>query len=230
MSQVRDGVQRYNKFFAVFKPKLMLKEGEHKVLFKSRSYGDCLKFKAKWDKENNFINTFMVTDIEDYIDKAFYVHGGEIYYKVNTPKYLIGDKLKGSYTPYGYKETRLSKGYSCLYHRLVWRIAYGEYPKGDIDHINGVRDDNRLENLRDVSSYENSRNKAIRRENTTGVSGVWYINSLGKFRSVIVNQDGDRVYLYFGYDFFEAVCKRKSAEIRFGYHENHSRRENVYSR
>ena len=39
-------------------------------------------------------------------------------------------------------------------HRLAWLYVYGEWPKGQIDHINGIRDDNRIENLRDVTNRE----------------------------------------------------------------------------
>ena len=46
-----------------------------------------------------------------------------------------------------------------LGHRLAWLIYYGENPKYDIDHINGIKTDNRIENLRDVTRRENSLNK-----------------------------------------------------------------------
>ena len=48
-------------------------------------------------------------------------------------------------------------------HRLVWFYHYRKIPEGQIDHINGVRDDNRIENLRDVSARENSRNAKTHR-------------------------------------------------------------------
>lgn len=43
-------------------------------------------------------------------------------------------------------------------HRLVWKAVTGQDPIGVIDHINGVRDDNRFENLRDVTPEENAFN------------------------------------------------------------------------
>lgn len=49
-----------------------------------------------------------------------------------------------------------------LAHRLAWLYVYGEFPKNQIDHINRVKTDNRIENLRDVTSAENLKN----RENT----------------------------------------------------------------
>lgn len=44
-------------------------------------------------------------------------------------------------------------------HRLAWLIHYGEWPKGHIDHINGIRDDNRICNLRVVTNKINCQNK-----------------------------------------------------------------------
>ncbi len=58
-------------------------------------------------------------------------------------------------------------------HRLAWAIATGAFPSGVIDHINGVKTDNRLCNLRDVSMSENQHNKKrAQRNNKSGFLGV----------------------------------------------------------
>jgi hypothetical protein len=44
-------------------------------------------------------------------------------------------------------------------HRVVWLYIYGTWPKGQLDHINGNKSDNRINNLREVSNKENCRNK-----------------------------------------------------------------------
>lgn len=46
-------------------------------------------------------------------------------------------------------------------HRLIWMYVYGDWPKGEIDHINGIRSDNRISNLRDVTRIQNSQNKKV---------------------------------------------------------------------
>lgn len=50
-------------------------------------------------------------------------------------------------------------GKSYYAHRLAWLIHYGEWPAGDIDHINRDKGDNRIANLRDVSRKENCNNR-----------------------------------------------------------------------
>jgi hypothetical protein len=59
-------------------------------------------------------------------------------------------------------------------HRLVWLWAHSEWPPDDIDHINGNRDDNRFSNLRLASRTQNNANSQVRRDNTSGVKGVYW--------------------------------------------------------
>jgi len=56
-------------------------------------------------------------------------------------------------------------------HRLVWLYEYGYFPK-EIDHINGIRTDNRLENLREVSRSQNNWNSKTNSVNTSGHKGI----------------------------------------------------------
>ena len=50
-------------------------------------------------------------------------------------------------------------------HRLAWLYMLGEWPKRVIDHVNGIRSDNRWSNLRDVSHSENQQNRRGRNSN-----------------------------------------------------------------
>jgi len=66
-----------------------------------------------------------------------------------------------------------------LSHRLAWLYVYGKWPDRQIDHINRIRDDNRIQNLRDVHGVVNANNKGNYRNNTTGFKGVTIKN--GRF-------------------------------------------------
>jgi len=57
-------------------------------------------------------------------------------------------------------------------HRLAWLYVHGELPKNEIDHINHIRDDNRIINLRCVTRSENNRNMSRLNTNTSGFTGV----------------------------------------------------------
>lgn len=59
-----------------------------------------------------------------------------------------------------------------LAHRIAWLIAYGEFPNSEIDHENGVPDDNRLSNLRTATRSQNGSNRRLHSNNTSGFRGV----------------------------------------------------------
>lgn len=64
-------------------------------------------------------------------------------------------------------------GTVCKGHRLAWLCVYGVWPEADIDHINGIRNDNRIANLRCVSGTINTQNKRLGScRNKTGYLGV----------------------------------------------------------
>jgi hypothetical protein len=75
-----------------------------------------------------------------------------------------------------------------LAHRLAWLHTHGEWPKGQIDHINGIRSDNRLQNLRDVDLSANAQNQRAAHKNNVscGMLGVTGPTSAGKWRAQIV--------------------------------------------
>lgn len=121
----------------------------------------------------------------------------------------------------GYSAVALM-GVAFLAHRVAWALHYGEWPKGQIDHINGDRRDNRITNLRVVDQTGNSRNAARPRTNKTGVIGVFWEERANRWKAYIT-ADKKRVDLGSHNSFEAAVAARKAAESTFGFHQNHGR-------
>lgn len=107
-------------------------------------------------------------------------------------------------------------------HRVIWLLANREWPANKIDHINGIRDDNRLANLRSVTDTENCKNSRIRSDNTSGVIGVCWSKSSRKWHAQIYLGKRKTHIGYFT-DLAQAIKARKAAEVEFGYHPNHGR-------
>lgn len=105
-------------------------------------------------------------------------------------------------------------------HRLAWLYIHGAFPPGEVDHISHDRSDNRLENLRVVSTAQNAKNRKLYCGNRTGTPGVRFDESRGKWIALI-SHSGRRHNLGRYETLHEAVAARKAAEVKFGYHANH---------
>lgn len=110
-------------------------------------------------------------------------------------------------------------------HRVIWEMVNGPIPAGmEIDHINGVRDDNRLVNLRLVAHRDNMCNKRRYSNNNSGFNGVGFNKKSGKFQARIW-RNGSRVYLGLFGTPEQAHEAYLAAASKLGYHENHGREQ-----
>jgi len=113
-------------------------------------------------------------------------------------------------------------GVRVLAHRLAMFVTSGEWPEGDVDHINGSRDDNRIANLRVVRRFENLQNSKLRSNNTSGVKGVSLRKGTNKWIARLRQNKGP--YLYLGsFDNIEDATKavedaRKRLHGKFANH------------
>lgn len=82
-------------------------------------------------------------------------------------------------------------------HRLVWVYMHGKYPEKFIDHVNGIRSDNRMANLREADMLLNNQNrrKPNKNNHTSQLLGVSIRKSDGKFRARICH---NRKSIYLG--------------------------------
>lgn len=93
----------------------------------------------------------------------------------------------------GYRIIRLNREEMAA-HRLAWLHYYGEWPKGQVDHINCDRADNRIANLRDSTRSQNCANRPRQSNNKSGYKGVSYHKAARKWIACIT-KDGTYHYL-----------------------------------
>lgn len=131
-------------------------------------------------------------------------------------------KKTGSKNNCGYININVNnKTYSA--HRLAWLYVHGDWPK-NIDHVNHIRHDNRLVNLRNVTHKENRRNSSLISTNKSGVNGVHWNKNTNKWIACIFMRNGENIesiHLGSHLDKFEAICARMSANNKHGFHKNH---------
>jgi hypothetical protein len=99
----------------------------------------------------------------------------------------------GSLHPNGYR-TIWFDGKHEMEHRVAWFLHYGQWPDGMIDHVNGVKTDNRIRNLRLATAAQNVHNRGALGNNTSGRKGVSLHRPTGKWRADI-GVDGRQRYL-----------------------------------
>lgn len=93
-------------------------------------------------------------------------------------------KIAGCSTPRGYRYISAdNKLY--LSHRLAYLYMKGAMPSNLIDHINGVKDDNRWVNLRPCTHLGNNQNAGIPKRNSSGFKGVYFNKEVKKWHAQI---------------------------------------------
>ena len=138
---------------------------------------------------------------------------GEFFWKIS-PRYDVNVGDKAGYNHNGY--TRLTiKCKKYLTHRLAWLYVYGEFPTGDIDHIDNNRNNCKINNLRIANKSNNVHNRKIQANNTSGVKGVLWSKAAKKWM-VRVGINNDRMYfgVWEDLEFAELVAQ----EARAKYH------------
>ncbi|VXD04922.1 conserved hypothetical protein [Enterobacterales bacterium 8AC] len=121
----------------------------------------------------------------------------------------------------GYKVVSVNKR---LYftHRIIWVMHYGDIPVGyEIDHINHVKDDNRVSNLRLVTHSDNQKNLSMLKNNSSGINGVFSDKRNGNWIAQIKPRGKKTKHLGSFGNKSDAIAARKAAEIKYGFHENH---------
>jgi hypothetical protein len=105
-----------------------------------------------------------------------------------------------------------------LAHRLIWKMKTGQDAPFSIDHIDGNRLNNRFANLRAATQSQNGMNSKMRKNNTSGVKGVYW--GLGKWRAQIMIKR--RMIALGGFDILGDAASAV-AEARKKYHGEFAR-------
>lgn len=137
---------------------------------------------------------------------------GDIWW-IESGKGKIKKKPAGTVVSNGYKAVMIDGDrYYC--HRIAWVLTHGLWPEDQLDHINGVKTDNRLVNLRPATNLQNGRNFKVKANNTSGTTGIVWCNQTKKWRALIKN-NGKTIHLGRFVDKVDAINARKSAESSY---------------
>lgn len=150
--------------------------------------------------------------LKEYMD---YSPDGHLVWKATRPGKTVEGRRVGYVMNHGYIGVSfLNRFY--LEHRLIWLYHYGYLPSCHMDHINRVRTDNRIENLRlaEFNQADNQQNQNVRKDNKSGVPGVNWNKRAQKWIARIQTY-GDRICLGYFESFEEAVRARAEAKAKY---------------
>lgn len=111
-------------------------------------------------------------------------------------------------------------------HRVIWAMKHGHWPKIGIDHDDGNKENNKIWNLKLADQSKNMKNSSMRKDNQSGVMGVYWDASKRKWAARInINKKPKFIGRFDKKD--EAIAARKLAERNNDYHPNHGRRKSA---
>jgi hypothetical protein len=138
--------------------------------------------------------------------ELFEYKNGDLYNKKSRQRAKAGE-LAGSMLKDGYRQVHLSnKSYKV--HRIIFMMQYGYLPP-QIDHINGNRSDNHIENLRPATNATNQYNRKPQKNNTTGHKNIHWCNRSQKY---VVSFRIDGKLSSYGY--FKDINKAKNVAMQ----------------
>jgi len=139
---------------------------------------------------------------------------------------IVGEQVGWKNDAFGYLKTSITlnkKSRKYYMHRLAFLYMTGQFPKGVIDHLNGIPSDNRYSNLKEGTQSNNAKNTKLNNKNTSGIMGVYRASKCDRWAAELISE-GVKYRLGSHKSFFEACCARKSAENQHNFHNNHGRR------
>lgn len=181
----------------------------------------CGKIKATIKITHLFRRYAMQSTItQDLVKELLDYREGKLYWRVNRGKNKIKGKEAGGRTnKLGYARVGIN---NCVYqsHRVIWLWHYGQWPENKIDHIDQDKLNNRIENLRDVTQAENTKNQRITTRNNSGYIGVSWSRENKKWNAYI-KLNKKKIHLGYFINKEDAASIAYAARHQLGFHENH---------
>jgi HNH endonuclease len=118
--------------------------------------------------------------------------------------------------------TGMCFGKGCKLHRVLWLLHTGSWPAAELDHIDQDRKNNAVCNLREVTHQENSKNQSMKKNNTSGVTGVFIVPGPRKYQAQL-RHNGKRVFDKCFHTLPEAEAALAAARLAHGFHVNHGK-------
>jgi hypothetical protein len=141
--------------------------------------------------------------IIEQFNTLFEYKDGALFWKVDRKSNKLKGKPVGAINGKGYFETKLN-GKSFKVHRIIYAMHHGYLPEV-VDHIDGNRTNNRIDNLRVATPGENKYNQKVYKNNTSGAKGIFWNEKHKKWRTQI-NYSGKRKCLG-SFDDFNEACE-----------------------
>ena len=148
---------------------------------------------------------------------------GEFVWLQATSRRIRVGNIAGTTYEDGYRRIAID-GFGYRAHPLAWLYVYGKFPEEQLDHINRIKSDNRLINLRLATNAENQQNHPVRRNNNSGIIGVHWYRRTGKWHAQI-SSGSRRIHIGYYDTIEEAATARAAAKAK--YHTFHPEDNNV---
>lgn len=137
---------------------------------------------------------------------------GDLRWRVNRGRIRAGTLIRAPNVRGYYQVMYRKRNYKV--HRVAWLIHYGEWSLLELDHINGICNDNRIANLREASHAENSRNGRVRSTNSSGFKGVCWHKAAKKWQAQItVDGSNKHLGLFLTAEAAHAIYRKAAAEL-----------------
>ncbi len=152
---------------------------------------------------------------------------GQFRWNESRGRVASGDRA-GSRGRIGYELIRID-GRAYLSHRLAWLYVHGQWPECDeLDHINGVRSDNRISNLRLATFSQNRANSRTHTDNASGFKGVSLDRRRGKWQAQICCDYKKKHLGYFSTREDAYLAYARAANESFGEYAKADKRRALY--